>query len=145
MTLLDPQTPTSHPDCGYLVDYSPGAAAGVHAFCGRPLSKRADCPNCGRPLLRFVGLDVADPRIQLTDRAYPYLELLYCWTCNLAQSAFAYRMLAGPSVEILRFGEGGVTEEFPYRNYPHVFPGAPASLIAVSDVQQRAIQDMNRG
>jgi hypothetical protein len=54
-----------------------------HWFCGAHDIPGAWCPNCNKPLLRFLDLDALDPRLELPNDGPRHVHLLYCWTCNV--------------------------------------------------------------
>lgn len=83
-----------------------------HAFCGPHLIPGAHCPNCDKPLLRFLSLDTCDPRLGLQHCPFPALPLVYCWTCNIAQEPFLYQVNADGGVQLLQYGDDGVEEFF---------------------------------
>lgn len=130
---------------GYFVDYRHSAGtptAFEHYFCGPHDVGGAWCPNCQRPLLRFLALDRRDNRLNLQDNPSPTLSLLFCWTCNIAQEPFFYRAL-GNGIELLQYGQGGVVTDFPYDNYPLFFTGARAALQAISVEEQVFLKRLN--
>lgn len=71
-----------------------------HRFCGDYPLAGAVCPHCGRPLMRLLALDTADPRLSLGRAAVPRVYLLHCWRCRLAAHGFAYR-ITPDRIEIL--------------------------------------------
>jgi len=129
------------PSQGYFVDYQATAEAASdfgHYFCGPQEVGGALCPNCRKPLLRFLALDTCDSRLNLQGSPSETLSLLFCWTCNIAQERFLYRILAD-GVEFLRYGRGGVEADFPYEGYPIFFPGARATLRQMTAEEQHLI------
>jgi hypothetical protein len=116
------------PRQGYLIEYSD---SGRHAFCGKNGIPGAVCPNCRKPLLRLISLDLADPALEPIGHE-GHLPLLYCWTCNIAQTDFHYQCRNDGTIVILHSGYGGSTSTFPYPNYPDYFPGRNAYLRALS-------------
>jgi hypothetical protein len=74
----------------YMADYFVDIAADkqlnnkyFHHFCGPNTTPGAWCPNCDKPLLKFMDLDASDPRLEIACDPSFRLPLLYCWTCNL--------------------------------------------------------------
>jgi hypothetical protein len=117
-----------------------------HSFCGAATDPSAHCPNCDRPLKQFLKLDAHDPRLEVSDWTGHFLPLYYCWSCNVAQEHFAYRVIAAKgSISILRFGQGGATIEFPYPEYPTSFPLVRVDLEEIPQERQSAICDINAG
>ena len=117
----------------------------VHEFCGEHAIAGADCPNCQKPLLRFLTLDKSDTRIGLSHLGERQIHCLFCWTCNIAQKTFYYKHNADGSVSFLEFGEGGAETDFPYDDYPAAFPGASSILLEISEDAQNAIKSVNAG
>lgn len=134
------------PAQGYFAVYkqSPNTSETFsHQFCGPYDVEGASCPNCRKPLLRFFGLDTWDSRLSLQDNPASTLSLLFCWTCNVAQETFFYRVFCN-AVEILQYGQGGVQVDFPYEDYPPFFPSAPIVLSAITTDEQAILNRLNR-
>jgi hypothetical protein len=114
---------------GYILDYQPSddVSGTGHYFCGPHAVIGASCPNCHKPLLRFLALNTEDRRLNLQDSLAAILSLFFCWTCNVAQKPFFYRILAD-RIDLLGYGQGGVVKDFPYDDYPVFFPGATVTL-----------------
>lgn len=129
---------------GYLVEYGPRRGSFRHVFCGRSPLKGANCPNCRKSLIQFLALDTRDSRLEFRSWRCPMVPLLFCWTCNVAQSPFSYRVSAS-RVSVLRYKRGGVQAAFPYEGYPAEFPRAAARLIPVSRPQAESAMRLNRG
>jgi hypothetical protein len=147
MGLTTPRSIFTVPGDGYLVEYSRTSRSQEyrHIFCGPQNIAGAWCPNCSKPLLRILALATKDPRIMVPEMTTAYISLLYCWTCSLSQGEFAYRLGLTNDIEIIRFTSGGPTPGFPYNEYPTAFPMGAAILVRLSNSEQRAIEDMNRG
>lgn len=71
------------------------------------------------------------------------LSLLFCWTCNVAQEPFFYRVFGNGEIEILQYGQGGVETDFPYEGYPLFFPGSEAILRSVTAEEQAILNRLN--
>lgn len=130
-------------DASYAVDFQRDMDTGTrykHSFCGPNDLPNAVCPNCTKPLLRFLSIDTHDTRLGLSDVANGQLSLYYCWTCNVAQAPFYYSMTEDGGVTLLEYGPGGACLDFPYVDYPTAFPGAPAVLLEMTGEAQRLIQ-----
>lgn len=121
-----------------------GAASGQHLFCGSP-EVDTRCVNCWLPLLQYAVLDPRDPRVGLDPARQGRLPLLFCWTCNVAQDEFHYRISPTGAFVLLSGGGGGVELEFPYEHYPRAFPAAGLELLPISDEDQALIAAANRG
>lgn len=115
-----------------------------HAFCGEHQIPGAYCPNCRKPLLRFLTLDLSDPLLK-TELPNGTLSLLYCWTCQIAQKPFYYRCMRDGDVLLISYGLGGCTSDFPYDGYPSHFPAKFARLISIDANTQRSIMHQNAG
>ena len=114
-----------------------------HQFCGPHELPGAQCPNCERPMLRFLALDTRDPRLNLGDPCFASLPLLYCWQCPVAQGPLSYRILDDGDVSLLQYNHGAPETDFPYDDYPVAFPGAPARLIQLNDMGQHMLRQYN--
>lgn len=131
---------------GYYVMYELGGAEATsspHRFCGLPTTPGATCPNCDKPLLEFLSLDTRDERLGLANWSCTHLPLLFCWTCNLSQAPFSYRVFVD-SITIIQCKEGGVVSDFPYEDYPTHFPEARAVLVPVPEADAKTIAKINR-
>ncbi len=128
---------------GYFLEYSKEAQPYQHRFCGPHEIVGAECPNCSKPLLRFLSFDTADPKLRELSEIAPQIHLLNCWTCNLAQRPFFYQCLADGSVKLIEYGHGGVQTDFPYQHYPRHFPGRNARLVAISPESQQILRQLN--
>ena len=138
----------SIPKLGYFISWEPNQEAWTpyaHYFCGMHSINGAWCSNCQKPLLRLLKLNARDPRLRLDETGLEALPLLFCWTCNIAQGDFQYRIIAENSVEILVERRGRECDDFPYSDYPHSFPGTPVQLIALTDMEQRVLKWLNSG
>jgi hypothetical protein len=133
------------PSKGYFIEFlnEPGMQFG-HLFCGSHNIKGAVCPNCKKPLLRFTLLDLQDSRLELTDCGFDSLPLLFCWTCNLAQSPFLYQIEKEGGVKLLTYKKRGVYADFPYKNYPTYFPESGLVLREIGEEEQKIIKKNNR-
>ena len=116
----------------------------THIFCGSHSVKGAWCPNCQKPLLRFLALDTNDPKFGLEKTTLQWLSLFFCWTCEIAQAPFYYRFAANGDVELMKYGEGGVQLNFPTENYPIFFPQAYFQLQPLTEKEQATIKGLNR-
>ncbi|BDI29279.1 hypothetical protein CCAX7_13300 [Capsulimonas corticalis] len=117
----------------------------AHYFCGEHEIAGADCPNCQKPLLRFLTLDTSDERVGLTKLGGRKIHCLFCWTCGIAQEPFSYQHHDDGSVSLIEYGDGEPETDFPYEDYPIAFPGASVSLLAISSEAQKSIHSVNAG
>lgn len=133
----------SHVKQGYFLDYSGRLATPYrHRFCGNHTVPGAVCPNCNKSLLLLLSLDLSDPRLTVEVGGCDLAWLLFCWTCNLAQSPFFYRQ-GENSIDIVQCGRGGVMEDFPYQDYPIAFEGRFVSLVEISSGVQHDLRLLN--
>ncbi len=116
----------------------------THIFCGSHSVKGAWCPNCQKPLLRFLALDINDPKLGLEKTPFEWLSLFFCWTCEIAQMPFYYSFAANGEVQLMKYGEGGVQLNFPTENYPIFFPQAYFKLQPLTEKEQTTIKELNR-
>ena len=132
----------------YFVDAAGDAMISAeyrHYFCGAHEIAGAHCPNCHKPLLRFLSLDVSDVRLCLDDSPFCALPLLYCWRCPVSEEVFSYKLNADGSVVLLSHGEGKPAPDWPYEDYPDCFPGVPARLLRINEEAQRILRMLNKG
>ncbi|MDX1984176.1 MAG: hypothetical protein SFV51_28130 [Bryobacteraceae bacterium] len=128
------------PRQGYVLDF--GAREGFkHEFCGPHSIQGGLCPNCHKPLLRLLSLDTRDERLRLGRVGFPYLHLMYCWTCAIPSDYFIYRMSPAGGLDLHYYGRGAGRE--PYAGYPPHFPGRRVSLRALSRRQQTVMRVFN--
>jgi hypothetical protein len=133
------------PPSGYFVELTDTCTrTSGHVFCGRHSVPGAWCPNCDKPFLRFLRLDLSDPLIQLF-RAGEYVSLVYCWTCPVAQEDLYYQCRIGGGISILSCGRGSPSSEFPYSDYPVSFPERNVRLVPIPHSTQELFCKANRG
>ena len=136
----------AHIEQGYFLDFDISKGDSftlLHQFCGENDFPNAICPNCDKPLLLFLSLDKRDVRLNLSSLPSQILPLCWCWTCNVAQESMCYQIDSNGDFRWLKYGKGGVEEDFPYSNYPKFFPSVPVSLTPLSEEEQRIIQGIN--
>gem|GEM_PF-5735006 len=102
-------------------------------FCGLPRSKNSICPNCQVLMMRHAGLDLTDPVFGGELKPLDWLDLLFCWKCNVAHGSFFYHAQMGGEVTILDYKKGSEdgdspSEDFPYDDYPGWFLQTPLWL-----------------
>ncbi len=133
------------PAKGYFVELSetqPGEYR--HIFCGQHSIRDAWCPNCDKPLLRFLTLDLADPQLELNG-SEERLPLMNCWTCGIAQADFYYQLRADNGISVLSCGRGEHTSDFPYNHYPEHFPQRHVQLVPMPTCIQQGLVRLNAG
>jgi hypothetical protein len=113
-----------------------------HIFCG-PNEYEELCPNCNKPLLVMLTLDTTDDRLLLDDPHFKRLRLCFCWTCNIAQDPFCYQFDYHGGIRLLKHGEGGGANDFPYDNYPLYFPSQSMELTHIDYEDQSIIHRLN--
>jgi len=102
-------------------------------------------PNSGRPLLRLLQLDMADPRLGFHGNTGEVLPLLFSWSCEISQSSFIYRVTSNTAIELMIYRRGEAYDDFPYPGYPSHFPERTAVLIPIPAPAQDAIRSLNNG
>lgn len=112
---------------------------GMHSIAG------AVSPNSGRPLLRLLQLDMADPKLELNRGPGEVLPLLFSWSCEMSQSPVIYRVKSSAAVELMVYRRGKAYDDFPYAEYPSHFPERTAALVPIPAREQDAIRDLNSG
>jgi len=115
-----------------------------HVMGGQHSISGADCPNCEKPLLRFLSLDTTDERLGLRGLDAPHLPLLYCWPCGISEEEFFYRVKKDGSVELVASGYGPPSDRYPYEGYPDHFPMRRVELRAIPDGDQELVRAINR-
>lgn len=125
-----------------LVRVAPGATDYRHEIGGPPRLRRADCPNCRRPLLRFLSLDPADPRLAPL-RSPPVMEVLYCFRCEIGADDLDYKIVDG-AIRILRYTAGLVEIDREWmREIGDVVPSIPIELHPAGEAFHRAAQEIS--
>lgn len=114
-----------------------------HLLCGRPTFKGAISPNSGKPLLQLLALDARDPRLELPHQPKTF-PLLYSWTCPISDGVFTYGV-RNDRIELIEFSEGAPYSDFPYPNYPNHFQEVEVGLLALTETQQKLIEQLNAG
>jgi hypothetical protein len=110
-----------------------------HCFGGSHSVDGALCPNCIKPLMLHLTLDLRDPRLQFerTRIKLERLRLYYCMRCALSWQDFSYQIVDDESIRICEANHGPVTwmdwqksgggvDEFPPR--PFTLTPIPARL-----------------
>jgi hypothetical protein len=136
------------PEQGYTLEVGLESASlpWRHRFCGANDTRGAWCPNCQKPLLRFLLLDAADPRLELAHTDMEVLPLLFCWTCTISKHPFTYHVSdRGKGVELLEYEPGARFPDFPYEGYPVAFPEGRVSLRELDEARQAVIRKLNVG
>src|SRR5688500_6889716 len=85
---------------GYLVDFR-NAGTYDHSVGGAVSLAGAICPNCAKPLILHMTLDLADPAFHAIAAPQPKLYLLYCMRCDLLSFDFSYRFVGDTIVDII--------------------------------------------
>jgi hypothetical protein len=138
----------SLPKQGYRLVISPvHSLAYSHFFCGQPECKNAISPITRKPLLRFLSLDTADPRLELRTPLIPRIELLYSLTCKISYVDFFYKII-GNRIEILNLNfspedSKEIFTDVPYQEYPDFFPRSQVDLIAVDENERSIVKLIN--
>jgi len=115
----------------------------AHQFCGKHEIRGAACPNCKKPLLRQLTLDTRDPRLECAELGVPFVHLLFCWTCILAQGRTAYQLLPDGGVQLIRHRSGEPEASIPYQGYPDAFVGGPCELTPLLEAEQAVLDALN--
>ena len=121
--------------------------AGLHEFCGPNRIAEADCPNCAKPLLQLVRLNLDDPKLLdlRNESGLGQIPLLWCWTCEIPRGWFEYKLLdQGARVDVIGWTRGRKHRDRPYRGYPSEFPAAWATLEDISSTVAEDVRRLNR-
>jgi hypothetical protein len=92
-----------------------------------------------------MSIDKRDPRTDLDSYSFPRVELLFSWTCEIAQDIFVYEHSSPDAVHLLKYKRGPAYEDFPYQEYPIAFPARRFLLRPLSDEEQSIVLARNRG
>ena len=122
-----------HTRQGYALVAGQGDETG-HWFRRGALSRRAQCPVCGLPLLLIADLDCT--KLQASEdaklfRSLARLPLYYCWRC--CAEHLTYLIIDEKRLKVLRNEGKCQGEHFPYEKYPASFPRRPVSLEPIED------------
>lgn len=137
-----------NPATGYWLKFAPCSDAILHELCGPNTISGADCPNCGKPLLKLAVFSPADPALNLNSARIPSLPLLYCWTCAIPYGEFRYSIHTNGSVRILTFldsYEEAFGPDGPYDEYTGQFPSTSFCLERQSEEEQRSLRARSEG
>jgi len=126
----------------FLKPIAGGSAASHHRFCGAHDLRGAQCPNCKKPLLRFLSLDLSQTPFTV-ETTQTHLHLLYCWRCKVSQRHFSYRILSADEIHILKYQPGESYDDFPYEDYPDYFPAGTIEFEAVREDEQLILEKIN--
>lgn len=137
----------SHVSPGYIVRVAePGARTELqHRLFGSHAITGAVSPSSGRPLLRLLQLDMADPRLGFNGGSGDVLPLLFSWSCAMSQSPVIYRVKSSIAIELMICRGGEAYDDFPYADYPEHFPERLVALFPISASEQDTIRDLNCG
>jgi hypothetical protein len=115
-----------------------------HHLCGKSLLQNAVSPNSGKPLLCLLSLDARDIRLGIDFKNEPRIDLLYSWTCGIAEGDFFYKIISG-RLEIITYNAGSNYDDFPYSDYPESFPPILVDLEEVSEEEENIVKRLNDG
>jgi len=105
-----------------------------HSFGGAHSTVGALCPNCDRPLMLYLTIDMRD-RLLVFPSGRPELrtiQLFYCMRCALAWHDFAYQLISDGTVEIVEAHRGPRTwDDWGEAVGCDVFPVRPVSLTPI--------------
>jgi hypothetical protein len=114
-----------------------------HHLCGKSQLHNAVSPNSGKPLLCLLSLDAKDKQLGIDFKNEPRIDLLYSWSCTIAEGDFSYRIISG-KIEIISYEKGSYYDDFPYPNYPDAFPPISVGLEEVSEIEESIVKSLNR-
>jgi hypothetical protein len=131
---------TRHP--GFLMKFDKDDYG--HYFGGRSDGiAGAECPNCKKPLIRYLSLLTSDIRLGLQDSGLSEIPLFYCMRCSLCWSDFSYKIEMPNRVRILSAYEGELMPEW-YEEYGDEFPRRAIALQQVPERAQALWTALNR-
>lgn len=130
----------AHSPQGYFAHLSYKRDGDYEHFLGGAQSW-ADCPNCQKPMLQLMSLDLRDPRLGLCGTGISNLPLLFCWTCS--QQAIAYSFDPRGACRLLTYRRAAPEKDFPYPDYPVAFDATPLRLIPIPPDLQHVLLSLN--
>jgi len=117
--------------CYELLD---GQASQFRHRIGGSSSFTGTTPAGGRlPVHHVMTLDLVDCRIPFQNSVSGELPLFYPFQYG---SSFSYRLVDSGRIEITQQPNGQFTEDFPYANYPAIFPESRISLSERIEITQ---------
>lgn len=128
---------------GYWINFK-NESKYEHIMGGENKLKKCYCPNCKKPFLHILSLDLKDKLLIKLNIPYHWVHLIYCWTCNISQDQFIYKILSDDEIELLKYKKGGRTMDFPYQNYPQKFQMRKVSLEKIKKSNQETISMINK-
>ena len=110
---------------------------GVHTLDG------GCCPSCKNDLILHSSLDTDDQRLNLYNKDFKKLNLLYCMRCELSWYDFQYHIISDYEIKVLRFNEGEEVEEWEEEVGLESFPQRTFDLEEVPEVIQELYNKLN--
>jgi hypothetical protein len=131
---------------GMLVRARPGPFA--HRVGGGNAIRGAWCPNCDKPLFRFLTLDLSDPRLRLPIES-PEVPLLYCMRCPLSWYPFVYRIVREDVGDIVSAFRGAIEPDGCYQDWYRTLgdflPGVDVRLVTMAPQLRDVIKRLDDG
>jgi hypothetical protein len=115
----------------------------VHLLGGTNNMRGATSPNSGRPLLRLMSYDCQDSKLRELGWKPPRMDLFFSWTCAISRGDFFYQITSADELRILTYAIGDSYDDFPYSNYPVVFPQRQFVLRRIEESEQDSIIKAN--
>ena len=87
---------------------------------------------CDRPLLLLADLDCTQIRTSEDAKLFHSLDrlpLYYCWRC--CAEHLTYLIIDGTRIRVLNNEGKNEGEDFPYEEYPRLFPKRPVKLVPI--------------
>jgi hypothetical protein len=108
-----------------------------HVFGGPSKHKGVTPKGCDLPLHLVYSFDTADPAFPLQIPGIRYLPLYYSFPYNAG--ACGYRVKSETEIEVLYMETRKAETDFPYANYPSVFPERQVYLSPISYDQHKTL------
>jgi hypothetical protein len=135
-----------HPSEGYTFTRADGVCGSeVHLFAGEKLYDGGICPNCNKPLLLLLRINTRDEKVCISSDRLAEVPILFCWTCDVSQGMFSYKVLGKGEISVVEFQHGEIQSDFPYDNYPVFFPETPIVLEPVSPEEEQVLSKYHAG
>ncbi|MCP3933362.1 MAG: hypothetical protein GY705_30200 [Bacteroidetes bacterium] len=95
---------------GFALDFS-NVDEFVHYYGGEHSIEDAECPNCNKPLILHLTLDTSDTRLNISNKIFSKMPLVYCMRCSLSWYDFQYQILSNEKVRLIQYYEGETVQD----------------------------------
>lgn len=107
------------------------------------------CPNCKRQIPPFLTITVNEiirSKLKINSKALKQIPLFYCWTCELdfnpgIYPVYFYEIIENNTIKFIQYPGGNYSPDFPYDNYPSVFPLIYADLLPIPENDKNLMEN----